>query len=175
MSPPLDELYLQWLYNQVAIDGRDKTQTYWKLCKQLYTKEFLWILPNDDNRLEDGKALRQVFLQDQAINHVDFDWMDLECSVLELMVGLAIRLEHEAGGKPHYWFWVLLDNIGLIKYNDAVRHYPRKHINEILDVLIFRQYSRHGQGGFFPLRGPCDDQRNVELWYQLCEYVLEQS
>jgi hypothetical protein len=176
--PPLDELYLRWLYSLVAnADAQDKSQTYWRLLKQLFTTEFLWLIPNDDNRLEDGKALRREFLAAQAIDErdVDPDWIELGCSVLELMVGLSRRLEFEADGQPHYWFWVLMENIGLRDYNDGVRRYPKRHIDDVLHSIIFRQYNRHGLGGFFPLRGPCDDQRNVELWYQLSAYVLERT
>lgn len=176
-AKPLDELYLHWLYSLAADpDDTDKAQSYWKLFKQLYTTQFLWLIPNDDNRLEDGKALRIEFLDSQqiALTKRDDGWIDLGCSVLELMVGLARRLEFEAGGKSHYWFWVLMENVGLREFNDA-RRYPRRHIEEVLNGVIFRQYTRHGLGGFFPLQGPCEDQRNVELWYQLSAYVLEQS
>lgn len=172
---PLDELYFRWLYSQVA--DEDTPPTYLKLFRQLFTTEFLWLIPNDDNRLEDGKALRREFLTDQAIDprDVDPDWIELGCSVLELVVGLSRRLEFEAGGQPHYWFWKLLENIGVRNYHDGVRRYPRQHIDEVLHTIIFRQYNRHGLGGFFPLQGPCEDQRNVELWYQLEAYVLENS
>lgn len=172
-SEPLDETYLKWLYSQVA--EQDSTVTYWKLFKQLYTTEFVWLVPNDDNRLEDGKALRLEFIRHEGIDYddVDPDWITIGCSVLELMVGLARRLEFEADGKPHYWFWRLVYNIGLLPYHDGVRRYPRQRIQDTLDMIIFRQYDRHGNGGFFPLRGPCADQRNVEIWYQLSAYVLE--
>jgi len=175
---PLDELYLQWLYSQVA-EPTEKLEelTYWRLFKQLFTTEFLWIIPNDDNRLEDGKALRREFLHEQAIDtqDVDPDWIELGCSVLELMVGLARRLEFEAGGQPHYWFWTMMENIGLRTFHDGVRRYPRRHIDDVLHSIIFRQYNSSGLGGFFPLQFPNEDQRNVELWYQLSAYVLENS
>ena len=175
---PLDELYLQWLYGQVADpDEQRKDLSYWKLLKQLFTTEFLWLIPNDDNRLEDGKALRREFLAEQAIDSrdVDPDWLELGCSVLELMVGLSRRLEFEAGGKPHYWFWAMMENIGLRKYNDDVRRYPRQRIDDVLHTIIFRQYESSGDGGLFPLKVPFQDQRKVELWYQLSAYVLEQT
>lgn len=175
---PLDEVYLQWLYSQVAeSEEHRKDLSYWKLLKQLFTTEFLWLIPNDDNRLEDGKALRREFLSEQAIDprDVDPDWLELGCSVLELMVGLSRRLEFEAGGKSHYWFWVMMENIGLRSYHDGVRRYPRRHIDDVLQSIIFRQYNSSGLGGFFPLQIPLEDQRNVELWYQLSAYVLEQT
>lgn len=172
---PLDELYLQWLYSQYADpDDTNKANSFWKLSLQLYKTPFVWLIPNDDNRLEDGVALRREFLDDQQIilTRRDAGWIDLGCSVLELIVGLARRLEYEAGGTAHYWFWVLLENIGLRGFNDS-RPYLRGHIEEVLYAVIFRQYTPHGLGGFFPLQDPKEDQRYVELRYQMAAYVLE--
>lgn len=175
---PLDEAYLRWLYSLVADSkAEDRSQTYWTLLKQLFTTEYLWFVEHDGDRAEDGIALRREFLAEQAIDpqDVDPDWIGLECSILELMVGLSRRLEFQAGGQPHYWFWRLVENIGLLKYNDAVRRYPRLFIDGVLHSLIFRQYTASGLGGLFPLCEPKQDQRNVDLWYQLSAYVLEQT
>ncbi len=64
MTKPLDELYLEWLYEQIA-DSRvaNPRHTFWKLAHYLYTKEFMWLIPNDDNRVEDGRYLRVEFIQ----------------------------------------------------------------------------------------------------------------
>ena len=170
---PLDELYFTWLYRQVADPQiTDKSLTYWKLLKELYTKEFVWLVPNDDNRIEDGKALRIEFIHDEQLDDVDQGWLDLGCSMFELMVGLARRLEFEADGEAHYWFWHMMENLGLERYSDN-RRLPRTHIDKILDRVIFRNFKPNGDGGLFPLKNPKKDQRKVELWYQLNSYVLE--
>lgn len=177
MSPPLDESFFIWLCNQVDdVTSDDPRRTHYKLLKQLYTKEFIWFVANDNNRLEDGKDLRRTFIHetigDQGMVTVDGEWMRLGCSVLELMVGLSRKLSFEAEGEPYYWFWRLMENIGLHKYSDD-RRIPRRRVEDILDRLMFRQYDANGNGGFFPLRGPCDDQRGVELWYQMSAYISE--
>jgi hypothetical protein len=175
-AKPLDELYLTWLYRQVANpDISDPSLTYWKLLKELYTKEFVWLVPNDDNRIEDGKYLRVEFIQDERLDEVDREWMGLGCSMFELMVGLARRLSFEAESEPHYWFWHLMENLNLHRYSDDWKRFPKIHINKILDRVIFRTYGEDGKGGFFPLKHPDRDQTKVELWYQLSAYVLEQS
>lgn len=64
MDGPLDEQYLKWLYRQVASSKyRNPARTYWSLLRQLYTTEFVWTVPNDDNRVEDGRDLRYEFLK----------------------------------------------------------------------------------------------------------------
>jgi hypothetical protein len=175
ITKPLDELYFAWLYRQVADpDITERSLTYWKLLKELFTREFTWSIPNDDNRSEDGKELRQEFMSEESIDDADAEWLELGCSVLELMVGLSRRLAFEAEGEPHYWFWDMMENLGIHNYSDD-RRLQRKAIGVILDRVIFRTYKRNGEGGFFPLCAPVKDQRKVELWYQLSAYVLEQG
>lgn len=174
-AQPLDESYFHWLYSQVADpEIADPSLTYWKVFRVLFTKEFLWFIPNDENRAEDGKALRSEFIQAANIDEVDGNWMDLGCSMLELMVGLSRRLSFEADGKPHYWFWILMQNLGLDQYCDRARLFKKK-IDEVLNRVINRWYEPSGRGGFFPLEHYDEDQRQVELWYQLSAYVLEQE
>lgn len=173
MSPPLDELYFQWLYNQVGSEKvSDRSRTYWELLKQLHMKEFVWIVPNDDNRAEDGRDLRQEFLEAEGVEIEDPDWLRLGCSMLELFIGLSRRLAFEADGEPFDWFWHLMDNVGLRIYSDA-RIMSTDRINDILDRIIWRTYEPDGTGGLFPLKNPGKDQREVELWYQLSAYLLE--
>src|SRR5690349_15038133 len=73
-SAPLDELYYQWLYSQVGSTRlKDRTRTYWRLLKLLFTKEFVWIVPHDDNRIADGTDLRYEFVDHSRLNDVPRD------------------------------------------------------------------------------------------------------
>jgi len=175
MSKPLDELYFVWLYSQVGDPNlKNPSRTYWRMLRQLYVKEFVWIIPNDDNRIEDGKDLRYEFVDEKELKNVDSMWMQLGCSVLELLVALSRRLSFEAEGPPQDWFWHLIENLGLQGYNDRKR-YREEEIDDILDRVIWRTYEFDGRGGLFPLSEPKQDQKYVELWYQLSAYVLENS
>lgn len=175
-SEPLDELYFSWLYGEVADPNfHEQALTYWKLLRILFKTEFTHSpeIVNDENRIEDGKALRLVFLDSQGISDVDPEWMELGCSVLELLVGLSRRLEFDADGEPHYWFWIMMENLGLRGYNDKMKRMPRRHIKDVLDRFILRDYEPDGRGGLFPLRNPQHDQRERELWYQMNDYIQE--
>lgn len=173
MSQHLDELYFHWLYGQVdSVKRRNPSHTYWTLFKILFTTEFVWIVANDDNRVEDGKDLRDEFFEECNIDRVDRDWIELGCSMLELLIALSRRAAFEDDHTPRQWFWTMMHNIGLADYNDA-RPIPKAAVEETLDRIIFRTYKPDGSGGLFPLRRPQQDQRGVELWYQLNAYLLE--
>jgi hypothetical protein len=175
VSAPLDELYFVWLYSQVAsVKVKNPSRTYWNLLRHLFRKEFIWLIPNDDNRLEDGRDLRYEFINEQNIQNVDEGWIRLGCSMFELLIGLSRRLAFQAEGHPKEWFWHLIENLGLEDYNDN-RRLPDGHIDEVLEQVIWRTYKRNGQGGLFPLNNNRSDQRQVELWYQLNAYVLERA
>lgn len=174
MSRDLDELYLTWMYRQFADpEVASSSRTFWKLATCLFKKEFIWFVPNDDNRVEDGRYLRYEFIEDLGLEDIDPDWMELGCSMLELMIGLSRRLSFQDEGEPSEWFWHLIKNLGL-RYSDRGR-FPNEVVEEVLDSVIWRAYEPNGDGGFFPLRRPDRDQRDVELWYQLNAYLLERS
>lgn len=173
MDKPLDELYFIWLYSQVGDpDIKNPARTYWRIFKHLFTKEFVWIVPNDDNRIEDGRDLRYEFVGDLALKKVDQDWMKLGCSMFELLVGLSRRLAFECDGEPRDWFWHLMENLDFRQHNDRST-FDIAQVDEILDRVIWRTYDYDGRGGLFPLRHADRDQRKIEIWYQLNAYILE--
>lgn len=172
-QPPLDELYFVWLYSKVgSVKVANPSRTYWKLLRALFTKEFVWIVANDDNRAEDGRDLRKEFMEEEGVASVDDDWLRLGCSILELLIALSRRLEFEAGGTPREWFWILIQNLGFGLCQDSTP-LDEKKLDEALDDLIWRTYRADGRGGLFPLREAQEDQRDVEIWYQLCAYLIE--
>jgi hypothetical protein len=172
-QPPLDELYFTWLYSKVgSVKVANPSKTYWSLLKKLFTKEFVWIVANDDNRAEDGRDLRKEFMEDEGIASVDDDWMRLGCSMLELLIALSRRLEFEAGNTPRYWFWVMMQNLLLDKYSDDVP-LPESEIDDILDAVIWRTYADDGTGGLFPVKHFGQPLPEMEIWYQMCLYLIE--
>ena len=175
MSAPLDEQYLTWLYSQVgSVKLRNSSRTHWSLLKQLYKKEFVWFIPNDDNRVADGRELRYEFVGSDYTGEIDPDWMDLGCSMLEMLMALSRRLAFESDDNARQWFWHLIEVLDLFQFND--RNYDNlaeEQIDDTLNRVIFRRYSPNGHGGLFPLRRTEQDQRDVEIWYQMCSYLIE--
>lgn len=177
MTEPLDEVYLKWLYSQVvATRTKNPTRAYWRLLRQLFKTEFVWIISNDDNRVEDGRELRIEFLRDTGIE-VTEEWMELGCSFLEMLIALSRHIAFEVEGTdkegtPKYWFWEMLKNIGLKDCRDSV-DISELRIAEIVNAVIYRTYAPNGKGGLFPRCNADQDQRTVELWYQLQGYLLD--
>lgn len=169
MTTNAAEAYLPWLASQVYNKVRaDNSKTYHGLFELLHDKEFVWIVPNDDNRLEDALDVRNEYFGSGRGPH-----LDVGISVLEVVVGLSRRMVFIAGGAAPYWAWDLLDNLGLLRYNDPVGPIKSERIDAILEDLIWRNYEPDGRGGFFPLNDPKEDQTKVELWYQMQAYIDE--
>jgi hypothetical protein len=173
---PIDEEYFTWLYSKVAnVNEKNSKKSYWMLCNQLYTKEFLWFVPNDDNRSEEGIELRKVFVREKNIFHPGQDWMHMSCSMLELLIAMSNRLAFLDDRPSRVWFWELIDNLDLTYATDnRYDIHVENHVEDTLDRVIWRLYEKNGAGGLFPLRHANEDQRKVELWYQLSSYVNEE-
>lgn len=171
--------YFEFLCNIV---DPEQTGKYDGLLSELHGIEFYSLIPNDDNRGEDGKQLRQRFIDEEG-QHALSQCQIGECTVLEMLIGLSYRLEFETMGSrwektPEEWFWILLDNLGL----SHSRVHPDKGIIQIpcsddiharIEIFLDRKYEATGHGGLFPLKKPRKDQRRVEIWYQMSAYVLE--
>lgn len=166
----LDQAYFEWLLDQVG--AQRGSQTYRDLCWALYKKEFVWIIPNDDNRVADGLDLLVEFFHQNGLEAQTVR-VEKGCSFLELIVGLSRRLAFIADGIAGDWAWILLGNLGFHSSSDPLNEYAHRYIDEVCDRVIWRTYEENGAGGLFPLGFSTEDQTKVELWYQMNAYVEE--
>lgn len=173
MTDRLDDQYLEWLYDLVGRQA--KNITHRDLFDQLFHTEFVPMpeVPSDENRSADGIALRNEFVRHDVAIRPSRAWMNEGCSVLEMMIGMARHISFEMDGEIGQWFWHLMDNVGLSRYND--HRWNKTRVDQIVERLVWRQYSYDGSGGIFPLKEPHEDQRYVELWFQMESYMLEMS
>lgn len=175
MDEPIEDVYFNWLYSKVASVDVVPTPslTYLTLMRDLHATEFAWILSGDDNRAEDGLVLRNEFYHESYLEQ-DPPWNNLPCSVLEMLIAFSRRASFETELSAKEWFWMFLENLEIDDLSD--NHLGISQIvNERLDPFIWRTYDSHGYGGLFPLSNPVRDQRQVEVWYQFAEYVVEQD
>lgn len=174
MSDPLAEAYFHWLVDQVREGEGHHARTYWDLLRIMHDTEFVWLVPNDDNRIQDGLDLRGEFLTDNGrTTRVPSEQFGATSSVLEVMIGVSRRLAFIADDSAEGWAWQLLCNLELDKYHDPLSARKSRKVMEILNAMIWRTYAPDGTGGFFPLAWPVEDQRKTEIWYQMNAYVEE--
>lgn len=161
----IDYDYFEWLTSQINVPNR---KTCNDLFERMHNLEFVWIVPNDDNRVQDGLDLRSEFVNGSRRK------LNLKgVSFLEVLVGLSRRVAFTAGGDSRNWAWRLIKNIKLNKMSDPLTSEKANKVDEVLNALIWRTYQKDGRGGFFPLNQIAEDQTKVEIWYQMNAYVIE--
>ena len=156
-----------------------KTRTHRKLLNHLFHTDFFYILEMDSNREADGINLRYRFGYDHRYaDAMIASYLDNRpCSVLEMMVALALRVEEnimvdpEIGNHPEQWFDNMLTSLGL--YNMTYDQFNPNKTDTIISRFLNRQYNRNGKGGLFTVNHTTDDLRDVEIWYQMCWYLNE--
>lgn len=163
----LHERYLEYLGSQVI--ANKALEDHRDLFEIMHSIEFVWIVPNDDNRLHDGLDVRVQWMEER-----DASGLQGPVSFLEMLVGFARRanfLRDELTSQE--WGWHLITNMGLHQMWDPLSQRKRRKCVDIIEGVIWRTYRRDGTGGMFPLRHPEYDQRRLELWHQLNAYVME--
>ena len=168
--------YFQWLCGIVHADDPDCS--FYSLMRALFEHTFRWSVDNDGNRAEDGECLRDDFADQSP--YLDYSSIGGPCNVLEMMVALAGRINQDIMWSPNndrtvVWFWEMISNLGLDEYDDDNWEEPRSRmmVDFVLDRWLDRRYRPDGIGGIFPLKDPLEDQRDVEIWYQMNTYFLE--
>ena len=169
--------YFEWMFSLVSDVNQPKDISYRKLLMHLHNTEFICRLKSDENRVSDGITLRRRFSEESGFEH---DYLssflgDYECSVLEMILALAIRCEEtimddpEKGDRTGQWFWGMIVSLGLGPMMDA--NYDKKYVNGVLQRFINRHYEPNGKGGLFTIRNCDTDLRKIDIWRQLCWYL----
>lgn len=154
--------------------------TYSFLLAHLQLTTFDPWFGNDINRAKDGLELRRNLFAG------GYNVPSGEATMLEVIYALADRMQYlvEADEVPGIgvtvWFMDLLENLGLTQLTDEVfREDPDEAsnvVNVVLSRLNRREYNFDGVGGLFPiLNHNNENQRVVELWYQMNAYLIENT
>lgn len=174
MSDRIENEYFEWLLRLSCKDRYSPSISYRKLLSYLHSTEFTYIIANDVNRAKDGINLRYRY--GLSIDDPDIaDYIEGPCSVLEMLLALAIRCEENimddpgVGDRTGQWFWGMLVNLGLGHMIDDV--FDRRQAEDIITRFLNREYEPNGKGGLFTLRHCEYDLRTVEIWFQLCWYL----
>lgn len=167
--------YYQWMLEQ--IDGHiEPFYNYSLLLNELHSMEFTWAINKDENRAIDGINLRKIYIDEENLSDSYFD-PGIPCSVLEMLIGLSIRCDREIMGQSNVneagkWFWIMIDNLDLMVCRDE--YFNASYVRQQIGKWLNRNFDRSGIGSPFPLhKKRCSDQRNVEIWKQMCGYLTE--
>lgn len=172
--------YFDWLCELVCKNRYDRDMTYYKLLEHLHETRFSFRLLGDSDRAHDGMALRHRFalIREELYDH-EYDYI-IEClygpcSVLEMMIALAIRCEEEYmtdtkyGDRTAQWFWRMIVNLGLGSMTDNL--YQSKTVEDIIDSFLNRDFEPDGRGGLFTIKNCARDLRRVDIWTSLMWYL----
>lgn len=176
----IQEAYFEFLYDKVFdVWDNNSPDSFVVVAAFMHQIEFQALVPYDENRIADAAGLRNEFqrwagsMGPEELN----DLMLPNASIFEVLIALADKADHMVTlGGIRIWFRVFIENLGLDKYNDLYCQtratFP---IERALIRFNNRQYSPSGRGGIFPLRQPEEDQRQVELWYQMGAYMKDKA
>ena len=126
------------------------------------------------DKSDDGYEIT-TFRVDEKYSEEIVRCLEGRCSVLEMLIALAIRCEETimdnpaVGDRTGQWFWGMITNLGLgsmIDYN-----YNREYVEDVVARFIDNDYEPNGRGGLFTIKNCNCDLRDVEIWKQLCWYL----
>ena len=170
----LQDEYFAWMCELVDCKGYER-----RLLAHLHEVDFIYTMPMDGNRADDGVNLRYRFGSDRGYDDAMIATCldDRDCSVFEMMVALAVRCEEhimddpDVGDQTARWFWAMVDSLGL--NNMTGSNYNKLYVDTTIDIFLNREYKRNGEGGLFTIADNNCDMRSMEIWYQLCRYLDE--
>lgn len=175
-----DELkseYFDWMCQLVCGEGYPKRLSHRKLLSRLHDTVFFYTIAMDGNREADGIDLRYRFGYEKDYTDAEIAECldDRPCSVLEMLIALAIRCEEhimddpDIGNRTGQWFWIMIENLGL-RYMDDDR-YREQMADHTISRFLNREYAPNGDGGLFTVNNDHHDLRTAEIWYQMCWYL----
>ena len=181
----MENEYFEWMYSSVFTDPQGNyISGYHRLLEFLHSIPFEYMISLDGNREADGISLRYHFGWENDIpNPIIARELDIHpCSVLEMMVALARRMEGDVMGDPVYgnrtyiWFFSMLESLGIDDMTDE--RFIEFVAWDQVHTFLTRRYYPNGRGSLFTFKYPDQDMRGVEIWDQamwwLNEYVEEQ-
>lgn len=172
----VQEEYFQWLCDIVRAYDHKGSNSYSKLLRTLHRIAFVYSIPMDENRYLDGLDMRDRFADDIDAVYI-LECLDGECSILEMMVALAVKCEEEImdnariGDRTAQWFWQMITNLGLGDMYES--RFDSGVVQEAIDDFLSHNYAKNGKGGLFRVRHSDEDLRKMQIWNQMLLYLNE--
>ena len=168
--------YFEWMRQKVYDNRHPLSYSYKRLLSYLFSTDYHFTLALDANRASDGIGLRYQYAYEHGIAYSDVESTvrNGPCSMLEMMIALAIKCEEmmsnsSAGDRTGQWFWLMIVNLGFAGMPD--HSFDRTVANYILSRFFDNQYSPDGHGGLFVIERCSTDLRTVDIFTQMYWYI----
>ena len=185
--------YEHWLYEYLHAGVYGNYRNYQNLLHRLFVTPYVPYAEDDNNRVGDGVHVRFIYGNASdlykkyvcqqidappAPRNVDFytESADRFCSVLEMMVGLAYRINDlyfdPDTDRVYMWFWLMIESLGLKKFTDDNFDGIQENndVDNILNVFMHNTYDVHtGAGSLFPILDNYRP-RMIPIWRQMEHY-----
>lgn len=168
------DLYRDWLVKSAEY-MLSNYGNYTKLLEYLYSRSFYWVIPNDENRANDGLSLRRRFVTEGGCTYGDIlRELNSQCTVLEMMLAACLRVEEnlydpDLGSRTGKWLYDMIYSMRLDREVDT--EFDEAIACEAVDLMLSRRYSKDGLGGLFWVPNAQEDFREIEIWYQMQYYM----
>lgn len=193
----IKEAYFDYIYTISGLGVNDKNESLSKreFGNLLNEIQFTFVNPKDDSRAADGTALRYSFamtMRDAYFSEIDFDEykecvkkaLNGPCSVLEMMVALAQKIENIAAD-PDYpdrtsmWINKMICSLGITGYQHSyIQKHPewKETVRGVVEKANNREYEPNGKGGYFHIIPNTEEEKNVDvreltIWNQAMMYL----
>ena len=150
-------------------------ENYGVACDTPFKDDNIKIFRHLNNKKWFAALMRVQENKIRGVGEKVIDILDDPCSVLEMMIALAIRIEETMMDDPRYgdrtnqWFWLMMSNLGLKYMTDDV--FDKVKANDIIYTFLERQYSPDGKGGLFYIRNCEEDLTQIEIGTQVNWYL----
>lgn len=171
----INKRYFRWIRDNIYKSDFRKS-TYDSLLSYLHDTPFRFSSSTmDGNRYEDGISLRYRFgiKKGYSDSIIAANLDNRNCSILEMMVALSIRIENIMADSEHEdrtsdWFWIMIYNLGLAAFDDY--NFDEETVSLIVQRFLDRNYADDGSGGLFVIPGSIQ-MNKLDIWYQMHEFL----
>jgi hypothetical protein len=168
-----EQAYYEWLTDMLP----GWRSGHSRLLRQLFETPFQYAVGTDANRIDDGMELRSRFCWERGYSaNVRHELKNRrECSVLEIMISMALRCEEEfmtlytEDERTERWVGWMIRSMDLDRFTDG--QYDPDAVHAALQSMMIRDYSPDGRGSLFYIPGYRGDMRQIDLWEQMMCWI----
>ena len=173
------EQYYDWLYKIVCGEWEPRNLSFHRLLMYLFNRDYIPACEMDICRATDGTSLRYRFASENDIPYerINMAFQGVPCSMLEMMVALAIHSRGAHHGRPQHGQpcgTVVLEHDRQPGSGCHGRHpFQRRARRTDPGPVYGSGLQPNGAGGLFTITRTSIDMRTIDIWYQLMNWLNE--